>query len=79
MWTGSEWIPTPPDSETEVPESLNRVEKDDSHSHPYHISADNNSKYKVAGIFLSILSFFPLHWFKFTIFDSVSRFRTSLV
>ena len=59
MWTGSEWIPTPPDSETEVPESLNRVEKDDSHSHPYHISADNNSKYKVAGIFLSILSFFP--------------------
>ena len=70
MWTGSEWIPTPPNSETEVPvaalrkrkRSLNqkrlRKKKIHSQSNPYHISGDNNSKYKVAGIFLSILSFF---------------------
>ena len=58
MWTGTEWIPTPPNSETEVQESSNHVENNDSLSRSYHISADNNSKYKVAGIFLSILSFF---------------------
>ena len=58
MWTGSEWIPAPPDSETEVQESSNHVENNDSLSRPYHISADNNFKYKIAGIFLSILSFF---------------------
>ena len=56
MWTGAEWVPIPPNSEVEVPESSNHVENNDSLSNPYHFSVDKNLKYKIAGIFLSVLS-----------------------
>jgi hypothetical protein len=60
MWTGAEWVPAPPNSEIEVPETSNHVENNDSLSNPYHISVDKNYKYKIAGIFLALLSFlFP--------------------
>jgi hypothetical protein len=59
MWTGSEWIPAPPNSETDVSESLNHV-GNDSLSKAYHLSADKNSKYKITVILISMLSlFFP--------------------
>lgn len=59
MWTGSEWIPTPPNSEIDVSESLNHV-GNDSLSRAYHLSTDKNSKYKISVILISMLSlFFP--------------------
>lgn len=58
MWTGSDWIPSPPNSESEVSEQPNHAGIDETQTQSYHLFSDKNYKYKIAGIFLSILSFF---------------------
>ena len=68
MWTGSDWIPSPPSSESEVLEQPNHAGIEETQIQSYHIFSDKNYKYKIAGIFLSILSFF------FPFFGSESPF-----
>ena len=58
MWTGSDWIPSPPSSDTEVLEQPNHAGFEESQTQSYHIFSDKNYKYKIAGIILSIFSFF---------------------
>ena len=58
MWTGSDWIPSPPNSGSEVLEQPNHAGIDETQTQSYHIFSDKNYRYKIAGIFLSILSFF---------------------